>query len=268
MLYLFFDGTMYFFTIFITVLFISYKIRDKKDLNKLEARFDDLDKEFEKIETQYNALLERIKTLIQGLNDTSTELPKEIEEHLNKMNEDKIDLYREKNKQTDAAELFQKKENMKTALEMMYYNMYVNEKKKNLDFPEEKKRVCEILPLINLSIADKIDIGRILLYRNFNAAFPTTVHNNTLNIITQEPYTKDDQIYIRFTRSAFVGGSLTYAKTTCTYNILLNTYVVEKDLAIDEFFSSTYDYSDLDLEKKRTDARNKIIHALEQPTAV
>lgn len=177
-----------------------------------------------------------------------------------------IDSCREKCKQVDLAELFEKKETIKTALEMLYYHTYVTEKKKNLDFPEEKKKICEILPLINLSIADKIDVGRILVYHKFNTAFPLIASPNTyVNMINQEPYIKDDNIYITFTRITKPHPSQMTEMITYSYNMTLGTHVVQENLGIDRFFSSIYDYTTTDVEKKRIDDRNKILHQLEQP---
>ena len=53
--------------------------------------------------------------------------------------------FREKNKTEDAREMAEENEAMKTQLELAYYNIYVLEKKKNKDFPEEKQRACDIL---------------------------------------------------------------------------------------------------------------------------
>lgn len=165
-----------------------------------------------------------------------------------------------RNKQKES---FQKKEDMKTALDMMHYNMYVNERRKNVDFPEEKQKICDILPVVNLSITDKIDIGRILFYRKFNATFPA--NSTGVNILTQEPYMRHNEIYIRFTRIT-LKDNVVCRINTCVYNILLNTYNVEKDITIDEFMDTMYKYTDFDLEKTRRDAVVNKIHALEHST--
>jgi hypothetical protein len=175
--------------------------------------------------------------------------------------------FRYENRMEDDREIMQKKEAMKTSLDMAYYNIYVLEKKKIKDFPEEKQRVCDILPLTNLSIADKIDIGRILSYRNFNALFPAVTNGcqPSTNTFNNQPYIENDNVYIRFCRYDTDGFGAMHSLRTHVYNITTDTHVLEKKQSMELFLSSTYAVTDVDVENTRLDERNKILYALEQP---
>ena len=165
--------------------------------------------------------------------------------------------FREKNKTEDAREMAEEKEAMKTQLELAYYNIYVLEKKKNKDFPEEKQRACDILPLIHLSIADKIDIGRILSYRNFDLTFPVP-NDSYSNFFYGPPFTKNNDMYVRFLRR------VVYTIHAHIYNITKNTSVIDVS-DMNQYLSLLFDViDDVDAEKKRLEDRNKILHRLEQ----
>jgi hypothetical protein len=177
--------------------------------------------------------------------------------------EDVCDMsFRDKIKHEYAREICEQNEAMKTELEIMYYNLYVLEKKKNMDFPEEKKRACEILPLINLSIADKIDVGRILFHHHFNSKFPLLAPSGYRSVnVCKKLYMENKNMYIQFTRYQFS----THSVVLHTYNITLNTYTEEPPFDILHCLSSIYQLPDASLEKERIENRNKILHAMEQP---
>ena len=174
--------------------------------------------------------------------------------------------FREKNKTEDAREMAEENDAMKTQLELAYYNIYVLEKKKNKDFPEEKQRACDILPLIHLSIADKIDIGRILSYRNFNAMFPMTLPTGQICVFSfnDQPFISNNDVHIRFTR--YINSSYPYPSEVrvFVYNITKNTSIIEES-DMNQYLSLLFDViDDADAEKKRLEDRNKILHRLEQ----
>lgn len=237
-------GVLCFFSLIISAIALLYIKLEKKIVTLLEAMKTELHQEIE---------LAKGNTRCDTKNMSEKNVPENV---------DYVSSFRDEMKEEDAREIYEKKEVMKTELEMTYYHLYVLEKKKNTDFPEEKKGACEILPLINLSIADKIDVGRILFYRNFNEKFPRKLLTGHVFInIHNKTYMENKNMYIQFTRYSIAYQTISIQ----IYNMTRDTYEEEPSFDILHCLSSFYDLPDASREKIRIENRNNILHAMEQP---
>jgi hypothetical protein len=111
----------------------------------------------------------------------------------------------------------------KTKLEIAFYHRYVLEKKKNIDFPEEKLKICNILPRTTLTIGEKILLGETVCARYFNNYYASPKY--VVNI--EGIYVSDNNIFI-----ICVNAQYNTSPVMQIYNSNTNTVIVSPSLHI------------------------------------